>query len=54
MNAVPYGVGTCAIACISICGTGCLSCFIDGPIFVADTATGGAALASGLTAGATK
>ena len=28
-----------------------LACLLDGPIFIADTATGGAALASGSSAG---
>lgn len=46
------GVAKCAAVCIGICGPGCIACFGDGPIFVADTATGGSALMSGMGAGA--
>ena len=53
MNEVkPNGAVRCIAVCIGICGPGCIACFGDGPIFVADTATGGAALASGMGAGA--
>ena len=46
------GVWRCLLACTGICGSGCTACLVDGPIFIADTATGGTALASGAAAGA--
>lgn len=49
----PTGVWTCVVACSAVCGSGCFYCLADGAIFIADTATGGTALASGLGAGAT-
>lgn len=45
------GFWKCLAACTAVCGAGCLACLLDGPIFIADTATGGAALASGSSAG---
>lgn len=52
MNEVqPQGAGTCAAACAGICLAGCAICLADGPIFIADTATGGTSLASGTAAG---
>lgn len=47
-------VTICAVACATICLAGCNLCLLDGPIFIADTATGGASFASGAGAGATK
>ena len=47
------GVPTCIVGCTSSCLAGCAICLADGPIFIADTATGGASLASGAGAGAT-
>jgi hypothetical protein len=53
MNEVqPRGFWKCAFVCIGVCGPGCFGCFGDGPIFVADTATGGGAFMSGMGAGA--
>jgi hypothetical protein len=46
------GIWRCLVACVGICGAGCSACLLDGPIFIADTATGGASLASGAAAGA--
>lgn len=51
-NVVANGIAKCATVCIGVCGAGCIACFGDGPIFVADTATGGASLMSGMGAGA--
>ena len=45
------GFWKCLAACTAVCGAGCLACLLDGPIFIADTATGGAALATGSSAG---
>lgn len=52
MKNATKGFWKCVVGCVGICGSGCLYCLWDGPIFVADTATGGTALASGLSAGA--
>lgn len=46
------GAVKCIAVCIGVCGPGCIACFGDGPVFVADTATGGSALMSGMGAGA--
>ncbi|UZQ85610.1 hypothetical protein ODU73_002775 [Thermoclostridium stercorarium] len=51
-NVQPMGVLKCVIACTAVCGSGCLNCLWDGPIFIADTATTGTSLASGAGAGA--
>lgn len=52
MNQVqPMGFWKCLVACTSICAAGCSGCLIDGPMFIADSATGGVSLASGASAG---
>lgn len=54
MNTVqPAGFWLCLVACTTVCASGCFNCVWDGPIFIADTATGGTSLASGAGAGAT-
>lgn len=47
------GIGKCALVCGSVCGTGCSGCFLDGPVFVADAATGGTSAATGAATGFT-
>lgn len=47
------GIPICIAGCTSICLAGCSICLADGPIFIADTATGGVSLASGAGAAAT-
>lgn len=53
MNEVqPRGFLKCIFTCIGMCEPGCFACFGDGPVFAADTATGGVALMSGMGTGA--
>ncbi len=45
MKNATKGFWKCVVGCTDICGSDCLYCLWDGPIFVADIATGGTALA---------
>lgn len=38
------------VVCIAFCGAGCLACIGDGPVIIADVASGGTVLASGSAA----
>lgn len=33
------------VLCIAFCGAGCLACLSDGPVIIADVASGGTVLA---------
>lgn len=35
------------VVCIAFCGAGCLACISDGPVIIADVASGGTVLAQG-------
>lgn len=38
------------VVCIAFCGAGCLACLSDGPVIIADIASGGTVLAQGSAA----
>ena len=44
------GAVKCIAVCIGVCGPGCIACFGDGPVIIADVASGGTVLASGSAA----
>lgn len=53
-DAQPTGIWKCVAVCGSVCAAGCWTCVGDGPVVIADAATGGPAFATGSAKGATR